>query len=115
MTADPYADPFYIPLHQAVMIFRDSFENSVGKVALIAPTFTPGLSHLGIAHVNGRQWVFIDGPAIVHTKRVWRKLLQLDGYCPTGAVILEKDDDWSIPTASPDNLIDLVTGKEFVS
>jgi hypothetical protein len=112
MTADPFSDPFYIPHHQAVMIFHESFENSVGRVALIVPTFTPGLSHLGIAHVNGKQWTFIYGPAIVHTKRVWRKLLQLNGYCPSASVLFEKTDDWSIPTASPDDLIDLVTGRK---
>jgi hypothetical protein len=109
MTADPFADPFYIPPDQAVMIHHDRFENSIGRVALVAPTFTPGLSHFGIAGVIGREWEFLSGPAIVRTDRVWRRLTQLDGYCFTAAIFLEKEDDWSIPTASPDHFIQLVT------
>ena len=112
MKADPFADLFYIPPDRAVMIFHDRFQNSTGRVALICPTFTPGLSHFGIAAVIGREWEFITGPAIVRTNRIWRKLLQLDGFCPTAEVLFEKDHDWSIPAASPDHLIDLVCRRE---
>ena len=112
MTKDPFADPFFIPSDQAGMFFHESFENSVGRVAFIAPTFTPGLSHFGIAGVIGREWEFISGPAIIRTDRFWRKLDQFEGYCFSHVVWFDKTDDWSIPTASPDHLIDLVSGKE---
>ncbi len=109
MNADPF---FKFPRDQAVVILHQSYHNKAGRAAIIAPTFTPGVSHFGIGGVVGSDWEFLAGPAIVRTDRLWRKLLRLDGYCPTAAIFLEKDDDWSIPTASPDHLIDLVRGKE---
>lgn len=106
------ADSFFIPSDRAVIIYHDRHENTTGRIAIIAPTFTPGLSYLGIACLQGGKWEFVNGPSIVHTKRVWLRLLQLDGgYCPSAAVIFDETYPLSRPTASPDHLIDLVTRK----
>lgn len=112
MTADSFF--FKFPADRAVMIFHEQYEGGAGRIAIVAPTFTPGISHFGVAMVLGREWEFISGPALIHTHRIWRKLLQLEGYCPTAAVWFGETDDWSIPAASPDHFIDLISGKEFV-
>ncbi len=94
------------------MVLHPDFTDGCGRIALVSPTFSPGVHHVGVVEVSGRQWKFIDGPASVKTSRVWQKLFDADEdwTCST-SVLLDRADDLSIPAQSPDHLIDLVTGR----
>jgi hypothetical protein len=108
------AQYYQFPADQSVEIYHDTFgmpHEGRGLVAVVAPTFTPGVSHVGIADVNGREWKFIHGPARVKTSRVWKWLEHHDECFPFyNGYPNTKDHDWSIPTRSLDDFIELVTG-----
>jgi hypothetical protein len=106
---------FYpFPADRAVTIFHPDFADGSGLTALVAPSFTPGVHHVGIVEVNGQNWKFINGPARVKASRVWRKLFDAhEDWKSATSTILANTDDLSIPALSPDHLIDLITGRDY--
>jgi hypothetical protein len=104
---------YQFPADQSVEIYHDTFgtpHEGRGLVAVVAPTFISGISHVGIAEVNGRKWRFVHGPARVKTNRVWKWLERHDECFPYfNAYPNAKHHDWSIPTRSLDDFIELVT------
>ena len=107
------ATAFKFPPHQAVTLLSIDFD----MVAVVAPSFTPGIHHVGVLKMieqegKLRTGNFISGPARVLTKSIWRKLATMQGgelwdcACPN---IFGPAHDFSIPTRSLDDFIDLLT------
>lgn len=95
------------------MILHPDFAGGCGRIALVAPSLTPGVHHVGIAEVNGPNWKFINGPTRVKPSRVWRKLLDADeDWESSTSVFLDPIHDLSIPAHRLDHLIDLITGSD---
>lgn len=105
--------PFTFPPHQAVVVYHPDLTEGCGLMAIVAPTFTPCVHHVGIAEVNGQNWKFINGPTRVNTSRAWQKLFKIhEDWESSTSVFLDPTHDWSIPAYSPDHLIDLITGRD---
>ncbi|MEO7099434.1 MAG: hypothetical protein ABI162_08740 [Luteolibacter sp.] len=106
--------PFYkFPAHQAVDIVHPAFdfETGSGLIAVVAPTFTPGVSHFGICEVKGTDWKLINGPSIIKSNRIWRRLFDIsEDWESSTSNILDKNHNNSIPTKSPDDFADLIAG-----
>lgn len=105
---------FRFPPHQAVSLV----DIDLRLMAVTAPTLTPGTHYVGVLEVverDGRLWTgnFISGPACVLTKNIWRKLTTMEGGdmwdCATPH-IYPPAHDYSIPTRSLDDFIDILTG-----
>jgi hypothetical protein len=105
---------FKFPPRQAV-----SLADFVSRLmAVVAPALTPGTHYVGVLQLIeiGEKLLmgdFISGPACVLTKHIWRKLATMpggDAWDSANPSIYPMDHDFSIPTRSLDDFIDILTG-----